>query len=313
MQNSIEEPSKVEPLDTNRLLNKIKENKWWQGSLILASDLPSTVEENKHVDWWVIATQPCNLFNPDFHKVPVFEIVAAFEIEECSPRMIKGDDPRVLHLKVKSEDEVKALKIDIQKRMWLPRTLLAELPASQFHIRDANSNIAANEPKIDWLDNFIGWMARSYTRIALPDEFNSAIQKSKIETIFKDKLTKYHEQLYGIYLAVDQDSDEEWQRCLGEMPPPYLLEILLVTYEDADPEFLKDELIKHLFENKVSDPDANEKQIARAELAHRYQVRIIKPAISAKNMAEVSLKELKRYVRYSFVDHLSNASAAAGE
>lgn len=313
MQNLTEELNPVESLDTNNILDKIIKNKWWQGSLIAASDLPIKLEENKGVDWWIIATQPCNLFNPDFQKVPVFEIVAAIEITECSPRMIKGDDPRVLHLKVKSGDKIKALQIDIQKRIWLPRKLLARLPAPELHIRDANSDIDVNWSKKDWFDNFIGWMARSYTRIALPDEFNSAIQKSKIETIFKDKLTKRHDQIYGVYLAVNQDSDDEWQGYLGKMPPPYLLEILLVTFEDADPELLKNELIQHLFENKVSDPDDNEKKITRAELASRYQLRIIRQAISAKTMTGVSLKELKGYVRYSFVDHLSNSSVATSD
>lgn len=306
MQNSIEAPTITEPVDANYLLNEIRKRKWWQGSLIPASVLPGKQEENKGIDWWIISTQPCNLFNPDFQKVPVFEIVAAFEIKECSPRMTKGDDPRILHLEVKSEDEIKALQIDIQKRMWLPRDLLAKLPTPQFHIRDDNSNK-------NWFDNFIGWMARSYTRIALPNEFNSAIQKSKIETIFKDKLTKHHEQLYGIYLAVDHDSDKEWREYLGEMPPPYLLEILLITYDDADPELLKNELIQHLFKNKVSDPDDSEKQIVRADLANRYQVRIIESAISAKTMAGVSLKEIKGYVRYSFMDHLSNSSMATSD
>ena len=44
------------------------------------------------------------------------------------------------------------------------------------------------------------------------------------------------------------------------MPPPYLLDIMSVTYEDADPEPLKNELIQHLFENKVSDPDDKDKK-----------------------------------------------------
>lgn len=118
---------------------------------------------------------------------------------------------------------------------------------------------------------------------------------------------------YMASIAVDQDSDEEWHGYLGQMPPPYLLEILLVTFEDADPELLKHELIQHLFENKVSDPDDNGKQITRAELASRYQVRIIRSAILAKTMTGVSLKELKGYVRYSFVDHLSNSSVATSD
>jgi len=312
LQNLKDELITVESSETT-LLDGIKKRKWWQGSLIPASDLSNCLEEDKGVDWWVIASQPCNIYNPDFHKVPVFEVVAACEITECLTRMTKGDDPRVLQLEVQDDNEIKALQIDIQKRKWLPRNLLAELSASKFHIRDTQPNIDTNWSKKTWFDNFVGWMARSYTRIALPDDFNLALKKSKIEDVFKEKLAKHHEQLYGIYLAVDPDSDDEWLGRLGDMPPPYLLDIMLVTYEDADPEPLKNELIQHLFENKVSDPDDKDKKLIRAELANRYHVRIIKQAISAKTMAGVNLLELKRYVRYSFVDHLSNSSVATGD
>ena len=311
LQNLKDELITVESSET-ALLDGIKKRKWWQGSLIPASDLSNCLEEDEGVDWWVIATQPCNIYNPDFQKVPVFEVVGASEIEKCHPRMTKGDDPRILHLEVQADNETKAVQIDIQIRKWLPRSLLAKLSAPKFHISDVQPN-DANWSKKNWLDNFVGWIARSYTRVALPDEFNVAIKKSKIEDIFKEKLAKLHEQLYGIYLVVDLDSDDQWLGRLGDMPPPYLLEIMLVTYEDSDPESLKNELIQHLFEKKVSDPDDKDKKLIRAELAYRYQVRIIKQAITAKTMAGVNLLELKRYVRYSFVDHLSDSSDATGD
>lgn len=312
MQNLKGELSTVESLGTE-LLDEIKKREWWQGSLISATDLSNWLIDDTGVEWWVIATQPCNIYNTDFNKVPVFEVVAACEITECLPRLIKGDDPRVLHLEVQADGETKALQIDIQKRKWLPRNLLTKLTAPKFHIRDTEPNDDANWSKKTWFDNFVGWMARSYTRIALPDDFNLALKKSKIEDVFKEKLTKHHGQLYGIYLVVDQNSDDEWQGRLGDMPPPYLLEIMLVTYEDSDPELLKNELIQHLFESKVSDPDDRDKKLIRAELANRYHVRIIKQSISAKTMAGVNLLELKRYVRYSYVDHLSNSSEATGD
>jgi len=42
--------------------------------------------------------------------------------------------------------------------------------------------------------------------------------------------------LYGIYLTIASDTDEGWNGSLGEMPPPYQLEITLVTYENIDPD-----------------------------------------------------------------------------
>ena len=131
MQNLTEELNPVESLDTNNILDKIIKNKWWQGSLIAASDLPIKLEENKGVDWWIIATQPCNLFNPDFQKVPVFEIVAAIEITECSPRMIKGDDPRVLHLSSgRGRAGGGAVALDRAASVQIRRGLARSLPAA---------------------------------------------------------------------------------------------------------------------------------------------------------------------------------------
>lgn len=313
MQNLIEEPSTAD-LQETMPLDRIKEHQWWQGSLICASDLPDDLKtEGNDADWWVIATQPCNIYNPDFQKIPVFEVVAAVEIPKCDHRLTKGDNPRILHIEVMADAKSKALQIDIQKRKWLPRNLLATLSAPKYHIKDARQDVDANWEKNTWFDNFIGWIARSYTRIALPDDFNLGLRKSKIEDVFKEKLSKRQDKLYGIYLLIASDSDEEWQGHLGEMPAPYLLEIMLVSYEDTDPKLLENELIAHLFENTVNDPDKKDQKITRAELANRHHICIIKQAISAKTMSAVSLLELKRYVRYSFVDHLSGSSLAVDD
>lgn len=116
--------------------------------------------------------------------------------------------------------------------------------------------------------------------------------------------------LYGIYLLVESDTDNGWNGILGEMPPPYLLEITLVTYEDVDPDLLRKELADHLFRTQLQDPEDRTKKTTRADLAHRHNIRVIESAIEAKTIAAVTLLELKSRVRYSFVDHLSNSSMA---
>jgi hypothetical protein len=91
------------------------------------------------------------------------------------------------------------------------------------------------------------------------------------------------------------------------MPPPYLLGITLVTHENVDPELLKVELIGHLFDSKIKDPE-NKKDITHADLAQKCGIRIVDSAIEARTIADVTLLELKSLVRYTFVDHLSNSS-----
>lgn len=306
MQNLIEEPISA---DVNEaLLIAIKEKKWWQGSVIPASSLG--LEDQSDANYWVIASQACNIYNPNFEKVSVFELVAARQIDECDPKMTKGDNPRILHLVARSQDDIIALELDIQERRWLSRSLLAQIPRSTIYIRDAKRDEGPDWNKNLWLDNFIGWMARSYTRVAFPDEFNDSMRASRIEEVLKEKITKHQDKLYGIYLLVSADADDEWHGILGEMPPPYLLEIMLITYEDFDPEEIKKELIQRLFIDSIQDPKEKSQKVTRGQLARRHNIHIIESSIDARTISGINLLELKSLVRYTFVDHLSDSSMA---
>lgn len=294
---------------SGELLDKIKKKNWWQGSLVLGSDLNTTIPNtHKNITWWVIASQTCNLYNPDFQKVSVFEIIAASQIDQCAKNMIRGDNPRILHAKAQAETEIIALELDIQKRVWLPREILSQLPAPIYSILDTKKELDEQWMKKQWLDNFIGWLARSYNRVALPDAFNEAVKNSRLRDIFETKLTKHAEKLHGIYLSIEADSDTPWEGVLGQMPSPYLLNIILVVFEDIDPEPLKSQLLTQLFEDQIKDPNCNSNTITRSELARKKGIRIIKEDIEARSVADISLLELKSLIRYSLVDHLSESS-----
>ena len=311
LRNLIEEPISAE-LAATTLLRAIEERNWWQGSVIPAADLSLSEEENRDVAFWVIASQPCNLYNPCFKNVPVFELVAASEVSQCDPGKSKGDNPRILHVKAESVDKTMALELNIQRRRWLPRNLLAEIQASVFHIRDALRNSELDWFRNQWQDNFASWLARSYTRIALPNEFNDAMKASRLREVIESKLAKHKDELYGVYFSIDSDTDNGWDGKLGEMPPPYLLNIMLVTHEDADPSILKERLVKQLFEDKIQDPANASLKLTRVELAQQHNIRLIKTAVDAKSVSELTLLELKSLVRYSLIDHLSDSSMAAG-
>lgn len=305
--------------DAEHFLLAIKEKQWWQGSLIAANALPiaeGSVHDvdhicNDHVSWWVVCSQACNIYNSNFQNVSVIEVVAAREISELNPAYTKGDNPRILHLQATSKTSTLLLEIDIQKRRWLPRQLLAKITAPTFHVSDLQLNTVANSFKDKWLDHFAGWLARSYTRVALPDEFNEALKQSRIREVL-DKMLKIHkDDLYGVYFDINGDAETEWNGRLGEMPPPYLLDIMLVVHETADAEKIKDTLIKGIFTDQIQDPD-NKTPICRGHLAQRYGIRIIRQSIDARSVTEITLAELRVLVRYSLVDHLSDSTMAAG-
>lgn len=155
----------------------------------------------------------------------------------------------------------------------------------------------------------IGWMARSYTRVALPDAFNEALSNSKIDSVLRDKLAKQAEHLFGIYLAISHDGSEEWSGPLGEMPPPYSLGILLVTTEVANHAQQETALRTLLFKTEITAPDGN--KTTRAKYAQSFGLRVIEQDVSARNKSAITLSVLNDYVRFSLVDYLSDSSMSS--
>ena len=293
------------------LLAEITTKKWWQGSVISGCELPSIDDGHGEIEWWVIASQACNLYNGDFQKIPVFELVAARRIVKLDPHSAKGDNPRILHVEARSEREALALELDIQKRRWLPRRLLAQLSTPTFHVRDTERALESERINNQWLDNLAGWLARSYTRVALPDEFNDALDRSRLKDVLHKVLKDYQSDLYGVYFLIDSDIQGGWGGRLGEMPPPYNLEIMLVTYETVDQLAFKKKLLDRIFTDEIKDPCDETKKLPRSELARRHGIRVIQAGIETRNVTEISLAELMDRVRYSLVDHLSDSSMAA--
>lgn len=307
MRNSIN--VQIPPESSDKILEEIKGRNWWQGSLIPGNDINNAIPNNhSNIAWWVIASQTCNLYNPDFEKVPVFEIIAASQIEQCAKNMVKGDNPRTLHVSAQAETEIIALELNIQKRVWLSRDLLSRLPAPNYHVFDTKKEYDNQWMKKQWLDNFIGWLARSYNRVALPDSFNDAVSNSRLKEILEKKLIKHAESLQGIYLSIDSDSDIPWDGVLGQMPPPYILNIVLIVFEDIDPEPIKNQFLTQVFDDKIKDPNCSSNKITRSELARRNGIRLIQEDIEARSVSDITLLELKNLIRYSLVDHLSDSS-----
>jgi hypothetical protein len=236
--------------------------------------------------------------------------VAACGIETCDRGKIRGDNPRILHIEARSGEKVIALELNIQKRRWCPRKILGKLPAPTFYVRDIERGTEPDWQKKQWLDIFVGWLARSYNRITLPDAFSNAIKKSKLQNIFEKKLTNYKDELYGIYFSIGRDSDDQWNGVLGEMLPPYLLNIVLVVYEDVDPEPFKQQLLQQIFNEKIKNPENKLEVLTCAQLALQHKIRLIKDDIEVWSITEIPLSRIHSLVRYSFVDHLSNSSMA---
>jgi hypothetical protein len=296
------------------LIAHIKAKKWWQGSVISVQKTAGQISESEGVEWWIVTSQTCNLYNQNFEKVPVFEVVAAKTIERCSNEFKRGDKPRTLHVQAMGPEVLVCLEVDIQKRAWLPRALLAEFDVPDLQIADAPQT-DANWRGNQWLDNFAGWIARSYTRVTLPDEFNDALKLSRVSDVLDKKLADYGDELYGIYFLLSSEQEEEWNGPIGLLPPPYELEILLVTSEMVDPEDIRGSLVDRLFVDKITvkdlmGDDGKPRSVTRGENCRRFGINLLPASITAKATTEVSLQEIKSHIRYSNVDYLSDSSMA---
>lgn len=294
-------------VDDNEAIAKLEAAEWWQGSLVHRSSIAEFVEHLPECEWWVVASQACNIYNCDFQTVPVVELVGASVIQALGESR-KGSHPREIDLLAKGEEEELLIKAESQKRIWIPRHLLVDLEAPKLHLRNNRTNPFTYETQ--WLDKFSSWLARSYTRVALPNEFNAALGRSKIRDILESRLAKkQHDDLYGIFMTITADEPDDSVNELGLLKPPYDLGILIACYEDADPQPILAQLKKQLFLDKIKDPDdtGNQATITRAELAKRLEIRIIEADIEVKPISDIYLSELlgPNTVRYNMIDHYS--------
>ncbi|MDU8630761.1 hypothetical protein [Pseudomonas syringae group sp. 243L2] len=284
------------------LAEAIKKAGWWQGSVISGERLQSHCGVDGDI-WWIVASQTCNIYNSDFEKIPVVEVVAATRVAKIDNALSKGNNPRLLHLEAIGKGETVFFEVNIQRRIWISRDALAGIGDPDYDIVDSDRE-SAGWMKSQWLDTFSGWLARSYTRITLPDEFNVILKESRIQEVLDGKILRT-DKLYGIYLNIGSASNDRWTGALGLMPAPYFLEILLVTDEDENPIPLVDTLKKSLFEEKVKFKFHEEVYDFRSKIASDRGITIIPEGITGSNIAETSILSVKSSVRYTLNDFLS--------
>lgn len=209
---------------------------WWQGSLIEATGLVDEYPQAASCAYWVVISQTCNLYNGSFEKVPKVELVGAELAARLDPKIAKGFMPRVIHTKAYSDDSSEYLfEVNIGQRMWISRDWLAKLRRPHSAIRDL-----PGDPDGRYKEVLVGWLARSYTRIELPDAFNNAIASSRLGRIF-DSIAKLDSGVHGIFFEVtdsapdeDEDGEEPAPMSAGELAvstPPWYLEITVVCHD----------------------------------------------------------------------------------
>lgn len=262
--------------------------------------------------YWVVASQTCNLYNPSLEAVPMVELIGASPISdaEFSAVLSNGSRPRLLHSRAYDDrDDRINLELRIQDRVWLPREALAECSPSGYRVRDLD-----DDPAGRWKETFTAWMARSYTRAELPDEFNDALSQSKLGDFLSKRIAKLPEKVQGIYFgirsAASDDDVELTPDQVARLRPPYELELTIVIFDEVDRRVIEAELEK--LKAKVI-PAAtiasalpscpNENKVSRLDVAKVYGIEVNTDVVTTRGW---TVHDLMRTIRYTEFDYLSS-------
>ena len=289
------------------LATQVQENGWWQGSVASDAELRSHCPElPPGATHWIVASQTCNLFNEDFEKIRLMEWVGATEISPDASRskLRGGNNPRILHCKADAASNELHLSCDLQLRHWADRKTLASF-APTFALADYPGKERHNKQK----DIFVGWIARSYTRIELSGELTAALKGAKFDVIIENILNDFSEEIYGIFLEISSDDDDELPPV--EVGPPCSINISFVINDPTRQAAIAAK-IKSEFEKSVADPAqtgvAGATKVPRSELAKRHKVRFL-PSVEPSRTWTVA--DLQKTVRYSIFDQLSGGAEAS--
>lgn len=279
---------------------------------------------------WVLASQTCNLFNCDFEKIPSVEWVGAREIkaEEVTNTLKNGLNPRRLHCHAGvSAGARRFFSCDIYARFWHDRKLLADITSDKLALKDENNAAQEDRQK----DVFIGWLARSYTRIELSNELGKALKNGGVDKAITTLLKAHAKDIYGIFLniaerapdsanGVDDEDDEEetlpspWKNPVV-IDPPAIVDITIVV---RDASLVKSvlNLAKIEFTKQVDDPIRPEsgrtQKIPRTKLAERHGIYMTIDDNVVKTVSDWTAKDILRTVRYSLFDSLSDPNETDG-
>lgn len=190
---------------------------------------------------WVIATQTCNVQNDNLVSVPAVELIAAREIGDAAfdAGLGLGERPRQLHTRAHGDGSL-AMALHIHERAWIPRGALAEVASSRWAIEDLPGDRSGRYKEI-----FSNWLARSYVRVELPDDFNQALAVAGVKDKVFSRIKRKGPLIQGIYLSFRHavevgDDDEESTEGASMTPsevaksaPPWHVGITVVVMENC--------------------------------------------------------------------------------
>ncbi len=294
-------------------VSDIKNLGWWQGSFALKSSfVENGIDVPFECDFWVLASQTCNICSENFESVPLVEWIGASKIDAKtyteSGIKSSGSHPRNLFVYATSSDglEQEYFSLEIHARIWHDRRKLAKLVPLSIQLRDSVTGSAAKQK-----DAFIGWMARSYTRVELSNELNDALTESRVIKILDKEVAGLSSDLYGIYLEIASNDGVHPTHLIPAANNMCDVDVMFICKDTADILDIQTRLsnaMKRKVGNPLKRPDAKDGLPKEVELVERAKHYFLNVTVLAKSWTDVNLNQLGGLVRYTLQDHLSNST-----
>jgi hypothetical protein len=175
----------------------------WRQCQIFAPT-PEVGDMGAEGEYWVLCTQSCTVVSPCLIRDPLVEIAKARPLAKYSAKSgeARGRNVRKFHLPV-GDASFEALEININSRRFINRETLLRISPASFSVTDGARR------------NFAGWIARYYTRIALPNELVKRLNVTilgKLEPFLKGKLDDgsaavRHEEIASMWIKFTPDAE----------------------------------------------------------------------------------------------------------
>ncbi len=260
---------------------------WRQGSVFcppvgLALPVPFDCER----ELLVVCTQSCVVVSRNLERDPHVEFLVAKPVKhyKATSQEATGKNLRRFHLPIAGMENAQALECDINRRLFLPRTLCLK------HAPEAG--ISASE---DAARDLAGWISLYYTRIALPNELvRRAAKKNGLFETIKAALKNTDE---GKSEQLSESIDKilvNWSPDIEQQGGLYKLAILFLCADDA-----AEDRLNLLLEAKLQ-PFTKEGGLDGIKLTYAPTVK-----------SQTFISQLDGYKRLSEWDYLSNMGDVA--
>ena len=173
-------------------------SKWRQFCALLPVDAdrlaPATMSVRAR-DVVLVCSHDCDLVHESLDQEPAAEllIARAYEPDEADGVYLHGRNPRLLQFRY-PEDGGQLFEIRPFERWLVKREELRDIAPREDWSLSADLRLI-----------LASWLARRFRRTALPDAFNDRLRSARSK--IRDALKKGSEQISGIYLGIDRDTE----------------------------------------------------------------------------------------------------------